>query len=162
MLAILSCLLVSYLAIVAQWMGTPFGPVTPHLPAIVVVLAVRWFSPSVAAAWAFAIGLALDARSDGPLGFHAALFVLIAAALARTGFSKAPSVPWRWMQAVFLAAWCDALVPRAWELFAAPNWQLLKQTVMLCTTSSFLAAAAAGLICGILRQVTPPPRWAGS
>lgn len=162
MLPAICCFLLAYLAIVAQWMGTPFGPVSPHLPVIVVVLAVRWFSPSVAAAWAFAIGLALDAHAAGPLGLHAALFVLIAYALSHAGFSLASSASWRWMQAVFVAAWCDALIPRAWELFAAQNWQLLRQTLMSCTASSLLAAAVIGMICGIIRQATHRPHWAGS
>lgn len=155
------CLLLSYVAIVAQLMGGPIAPASRHWPALVAVLAVRWFSPTVSTVWAFGIGVAVDAAGTGPLGCHAALLVLISAILSRGTAADVTSTAGWWLRAVLLAALCDSLIPVALETIPAQQWQRLQDAAFSCATTALLTAVTAGCLISISRRLTHQPRWTG-
>jgi rod shape-determining protein MreD len=118
------------------------------------VLVVRWFSPGVAAAWAFALGVMLDSLGGGPLGVHAAIFVLMTTLLPRFGFAKEHTSAWRWLWAAFLTAWCDGAIMAAVELLPQHHVDAFEQRLVVCAIASAVTATAMGLWVGTWRVIT--------
>lgn len=153
MLPFLSCFLLIYLAAVSQMMGAEIVCV----PALVVVFAVRWFPPSMAAVWAFALGLMLDGLGTGPLGLHAAVMVAVAAILPRLGFASESASAIRWMWAVLLTAICDAAIGTGIEVLPAQKWDEFQRVLIQQSLSAGTTAVLTGIVIGVWRQLAGTP-----
>ena len=145
-----------YLALVSVMTGGG-GPVTLMLPAPAVVMAVRWWTPGLAAAWMCGFGLLYDAIGTGPIGLRAAVYVLLTAVLPRCGFDPAQATPGRWVRAVMLTAVCDGLIT---SVLAAPSpgdWLPTGPDLLPFAVSSLVTALSAGLIVLGWNRVTGTP-----
>jgi cell shape-determining protein MreD len=149
----LCCFILIYLAAVSQMMGAEIVCV----PALVVVFAVRWFPPSMAAVWAFVLGLMLDGLGTGPLGLHAAVLVALAAVLPRLGFAAEPCSAMRWMWAVLLTALCDAAIGTGIEFLPAQRWDEFQRVLIQQSLSAGVTAVLAGVAIGVWRQLAGTP-----
>lgn len=142
----------SYIAIVALLMHGPLESVTRHGPAVIVVIMTRRSSPMWAAVGAFLLGLAVDAVTGGPLGWHAAWLVAMAAWFSRgNDFSTARSA-WWWMAAVFVAAAGDGILPAVSRHLPTPQWSQLETAALSCFTTAGLLSSLIGLAVGITRH----------
>ncbi len=158
---IICCLMMVYLSLVSQMMLTTAGPLTRHLPALVVVLAMRWFSPQAALLWAFGIGLAADALGSGALGVHAAILVCLTGLMGRTDdTARLPTVR-QGVGILFVMCWCDALLPLAIAPLREQQWHAIKESLISCTVTSFVAVLIAGVVQSVIRLLVPQPRWTG-
>lgn len=140
----LSCLCLSYLALVAQVMGVNDGLIGVSLSAIVIVVVSRSYSPPFAGLWSLLLGFMVDGLGTGPIGVHAALWIVLAVLLPRLGFAEGQVSVWRWTWAVFLVAWWDGAISAGVELVPRQDWpaledELLNATVVAALTSVVMA-----------------------
>lgn len=149
----LCCFFLIYLAAVSQVMGAD----AVYVPAVVVVFAVRWFPPSMAAVWAFALGILLDGLGTGPIGLHSAVLVAMTALLPRVGFAAESCSAMRWMWAVWLTAMCDAAIGAGIELLPAQKWDEFQRMLIQQSLVAGLTALAAGIVIGVWRQLAGTP-----
>lgn len=151
-----SLFLLMYLAAVSQVMVRD-EIWAVNFSAVVVVLAVKWFSPAKAASLAFVMGLLLDGLGSGPLGAQAATLVVLAAMLSRWGFAAEQWSVWRWMWAVFLTSWSSAAICAAIELVPDQRWEIWERALLAQSLSAGVTAVAVGMVVGSWRQLTGTP-----
>jgi|GEM_PF-7085981 len=152
MFPLLICLTFTYLALTAHVMGASTEFVALHWPAVAVVIAARWLSPTLAVVWAFGIGICLDGMGRDLMGVHAVAFVAIVWWLTPMLRTRDGVSPWRWAGAAFLATGGDLLISWLAEHVQSGRWEHSVQQLQTPALSVLETAVLVGTVVLLWRQ----------
>lgn len=151
--------LLSYLAVVSQFVETPLEPIVRHIPAMMTVLVARSQRPISALGWAFLLGLAVDAIGSGPLGVHAATLTTVSSLCVRQEVAGDRLSPWRWMGMMMSACFFAGLAPVLGTCWKTNQWAALPDVALSFLATSVIVSLFVGLMVCVWYQLGPQPRW---